>query len=74
MKTENANEPVRIEAFIQSMLTLGGLRRGKDFSVSRTQLRINKHPIRGKLLTAIRELYPEYNFYWETPKILKWFK
>lgn len=73
MKNLNVNEPIEIEAFIKSVLTLSGLRRDKDYTLRPHQLRIYKHPIRGKLLSMLRELYPEYNYYWETPKILRWF-
>lgn len=73
MKNQNVNELIGIEAFIKSVLTLSGLKRDKDYSLRPFQLRIEKHPIRGKLLSLLREAYPEYSYYWETPKILKWF-
>lgn len=73
MKNQNVTEPIEIEAFIKSVLTLCGLRRDKDYTLRPHQLRITKHPIRGKLLSLLRELYPEYSYYWETPKILRWF-
>lgn len=73
MKKSKVYEPVvRIEDFIQSVLILNGLRRGRDFKVSDSQLWIQKHPIRGKLITTLKYVFPEYNYYWETPKILKW--
>lgn len=73
MKNQNVTEPIEIEAFIKSVLTLCGLRRDKDYTLRPHQLRIAKHPIRGKLLSLLRELYPEYSYYWETPRILRWF-
>lgn len=73
MKNQNANRPEKIETFIKSFLTLKGLQRGKDYTLRPRQLRIEKHPIRGKLLSTLREAYPEYSYYWETPKILRWF-
>ena len=73
MKRAIANEPVSIESFIKSILAVNGLKRVRDYTLRRSQLHINKMPIRGKLLGALREEYPEYNYYWETPKILRWF-
>jgi hypothetical protein len=55
-------------------MTFTGLKRGKDYVVRANYLRINKHPIRGKILTLLKECYPEYHYYWETPKLLTWFK
>lgn len=73
MKNQNVTEPIEIEAFIKSVLTLNGLKRGKDYTLRPHQLRIIKYPIRGKLLSLLKELYPEYSYYWETPRILRWF-
>ena len=73
MKKQNVNRPIEIEKFIQSILTLSGLRRGKDYTLKKRQLRIKKHPLRGKVLSTLRELYPEYTYYWETPQILRWY-
>ncbi len=72
-KQTNEERPVKIEKFIQSVLALAGLQRGKDYTIRPHQLRINKNPLRGKLLEVLKEFYPEYSYYWETPKILRWF-
>ena len=64
---------IKIEDFIQSVLALGGLRRGKDYTIRHRQLKIKKHPLRGKLVSVLKTYYPQYNYYWETPKLLKWF-
>lgn len=72
-KQTKESEPVKIEKFIQSVLALAGLQRGKDYTIRPHQLRINKNPLRGKLLEVLKEYYPEYSYYWETPKILRWF-
>lgn len=69
---ENPDE-IKIEDFISSLLTLGGLRKNRDYRISVCQLFILKHPIRGKLISILKELYPQYNFYWETARILRWF-
>lgn len=69
---ENLDE-IRIEDFICSFLILAGLKKNRDFSVSSGQLFIKKFPARGKLLEALKYHYPQYNYYWETPRILQWF-
>lgn len=73
MKTTKENQTVEIEKFLQSMLTLSGLKRGRDFTIKRKQLRIIKNPVRGKILSLVKEHCPEYSYYWETPHILRWF-
>ena len=73
MKKTKENQTVEIEKFLQSMLTLSGLKRGRDFTIKRKQLRIIKNPVRGKILSLVKEHCPEYSYYWETPHILRWF-
>lgn len=73
MRTTKENQTVEIEKFLQSMLTLSGLKRGRDFTIKRKQLRIIKNPVRGKILSLVKEHCPEYSYYWETPHILRWF-
>lgn len=67
------SEPIKIERFIPAVLAFTGLQKGIDYSVSKGQLRIKKNPLRGKLLAVLKEYYPQYSYYWETPKILRWF-
>lgn len=73
MRKTNESQPVETEKFLQSILTLSGLKRGKDFILKRKQLRIIKNPVRGKVLSLVREHCPEYSYYWETPNVLRWF-
>lgn len=64
---------INIRDFLNSFLQLLKFKRGADFQVFNDHLCIIKHPQRGKVLSIIKEIYPEYNFYWESPRILKWF-
>lgn len=73
MNKNNASQTVETEKFLSSILTLNGLKRGKDFIIKRKQLRIIKNPIRGKVLSLIKEHCPEYSYYWEPPHVLRWF-
>ncbi len=54
MNKNNASQTVETEKFLSSILTLNGLKRGKDFIIKRKQLRIIKNPIRGKVISLIR--------------------
>lgn len=69
---ENTDE-IKIEDFIISALIVGGLQKNDDFSVTAGRLFIKKHPIRGKLLQVLKETFPQYNYYWDTPRTLIWF-
>ena len=73
MRKAKEIQPIETEKFLQSILTLNGLKRGKDFVLKRKQLRIIKSPIRGKVLSLVKEHCPEYSYYWETPRVLRWF-
>lgn len=73
MRKTKEVEPTRIEDFIQSVLALNGLKRGRDFKVSGRQLWIKKKPLRGKLIVILKNTFPEYSYYWESPQILRWF-
>lgn len=66
-------DEIKIENFILSVLSLCGLHKQKDFTVKQNQLFIKKNPLRGKLIHVLKETYPQYNYYWETPRTLIWF-
>lgn len=68
------NNEIPIHVFLKCIMSLTTLQRGKDYTIRANQLRIIKHPVRGKILSILREYYPEYNYYWKTPKLLTWFK
>ena len=65
---------IPLHSFLKCMMTFTGLKRGKDYVIRANHIRIIKHPIRGKILSTLKECYPEYHYYWETPRILTWFK
>ena len=71
--TPESTDGIKIEDFIVSTLTLGGFQKNVDFTVSSNRLFIHKNPIRGKLLHVLKETFPQYSYYWETPKTLIWF-
>jgi hypothetical protein len=73
MTSINENQPVESHKAIQAVLTLNGMKRGKDFILKRNQLRIFQSSIRDKVLSIIQRACPGCSFYWETPKVLRWF-
>lgn len=50
-----------------------GLRYRVDFSISGTRLIFKTTNMNVQLLSSLKEIFPEFNYYWETPKILVWF-
>jgi len=44
----------------------------RDFAVSNNHAKLSKHPQRGRVLEMLKQEYPQYTFYWETPKVLAW--
>jgi hypothetical protein len=73
MTSINGNPHKENEKIILTVLTLNGLKRGKDFTIRGGQLKIVQPSIRDKLFSIIQKACPNCNFYWETPKILRWF-
>lgn len=63
-----------IKKFLKAALTAMGLKSGIDFSVSLDSLYIRhiKDKVE-KVLTTVKETFPVFNFYWETPRRLVWF-
>lgn len=63
-----------IKRFIKDLLFLIGLHYGTDYKVIKNHLYIRHlKNITGKITVALREAFPVYNFYWETPRRLTWF-
>jgi hypothetical protein len=73
MSKVSANIIVELEQCIPSILSLYGLKRGRDYSLSKGQLFLKKAELKNKIIIALREFCPEKNYYWETPRLLKWF-
>nr|DAO03151.1 MAG TPA: Proteasomal ubiquitin receptor [Caudoviricetes sp.] len=44
----------------------------RDFVVSDDHVKLSKHPQRGRVLAILKQEYPQYTFYWMTPKVLAW--
>ena len=51
-----------------------GLQLGIDYIVTANHLRIRHvKNITGKITTTLKEIFPVFNFYWKTPRLLVWF-
>lgn len=67
------NNEISIKEFLKCLLSLSGLRKGRDYIIKDTHLYIIKHPQRGKVVSILKESYPQYSYYWDSPKLLMWF-
>lgn len=63
-----------IKSFITELLTQIGLVYKVDYYISGNSLKIRHiKDIVGKVLIILKEAFPVFNYYWETPRILIWF-
>ena len=63
-----------IKIFLNSLLSQIGLHPGIDYIVTANHLRIRHvKNITGKITTTLKEIFPVFNFYWKTPRLLVWF-
>lgn len=62
-----------IQDFLRLLFFLHGFKRGKDYSISRNHLYFIKDPQRKKIISVLKEAYPQYNYCWESSRILIWF-
>ena len=63
-----------IKIFLKSLLSQIGLQLGIDYIVTANHLRIRHvKNITGKITTTLKEIFPVFNFYWKTPRLLVWF-
>lgn len=68
----NAKQHIKI--FLKSLLSQIGLRSTSDYIVTVNYLRIRHlKNITGKITTTLKEIFPVFNFYWKTPRMLVWF-
>lgn len=63
-----------IKQFLLFILDAIGLERGYDYRVTTEYLFIRHiKTVVGRIMIALRETFPVFNFYWETPRLLVWF-
>ncbi len=72
-----ANNPkkIKINDFINfSLSTLFRLKKEEDYVICADSLYLNHIGIKSKIEPLLKEVYPEYHYYWKSPRILTWFK
>lgn len=63
-----------IQNYLLAVLSAIGLKRGHDYNVSTNHLFIRHiKNVVGRVMISLRETFPVFNFYWETPRRLIWF-
>ena len=73
-KTRNKEHTtITIEQGIPSLFALHELKRGRDYTLSNGQLYIKDTAQKNKVITILRDFCPEKHYYWETPRLLRWF-
>lgn len=69
--TENVT--VEIEQCVPSILSLLGLKKTRDYTLSKGQIYLKNIYLKNKVIDILREFRPEKHYYWETPHLLRWF-
>lgn len=63
-----------IKKFLKSVLSQLGLKSGRDYLVTKNYLKIRHiKTVIGQILITLKEVFPMFNYYWKTPRILVWF-
>lgn len=66
---------IQIKRFIKAFLPQIGLRSGVDFQVTDNNLKIKHYfkTVIGNIVITLKEVFPIFNFYWQTSRMLVWF-
>lgn len=63
-----------IKRFLKSVLSRIGLRARRDYRVTDSCLCIRHlKDVVGRVLVMLKETFPVFSFYWDTPRRLVWF-
>lgn len=63
-----------IKDMIKVIMGHFNLKKGVDYELRNQSLGIrHAKNVTGVMLITLKENFPQYNFYWETPRVLKWF-
>lgn len=73
MVKTTANAAIVFEQCIPSILSLYGLKKTRDYTISKGQVRVKSKELKNKVAAALKEFCPEKHYYWETSRILRWF-
>lgn len=73
MSKSVGNVTSEIEQCIPLILSMLRLKKPRDYTLSKGQLYLKNIDMKNKIVTVLRDLYPEKHYYWETPRLLRWF-
>lgn len=73
MLKDQRNIAPTIEQCVSSILSIHGLKKSRDYTISNGQIYLKDTAKKNKVITVLREFYPEKHYYWETPHLLRWF-
>ncbi|GAY31043.1 hypothetical protein PvtlMGM2_1896 [Prevotella sp. MGM2] len=62
-----------VEQCAPSILSLHGLKKGRDYTLSNGQIYLKNTAKKNTVIAALRRVCPEKHYYWETPHLLRWF-
>lgn len=71
-KIQECQSPA-IQDFLRLLFFLHGFKRGKDYLIRGDHLYFIKDPQRRKIISVLKEAYPQYNYCWESSRVLIWF-
>lgn len=64
---------IEIEQCIPSILSAFGLKKSRDYTISKGQLYLKNTDLKNKVIKALSNFSPDKHYYWETPHLLRWF-
>lgn len=68
------NKKHEIKDMLKVIMQHFKLKKGIDYVIKNGELRmVHIKGVTGVILVTLKENFPQFNFYWESPRILKWF-
>lgn len=64
---------IAIELHIPLILSIYGFKRKRDYVLGNGQLYIKNVVKKNKIAAVLQSFYPTKHYYWEAPRILRWF-
>lgn len=63
-----------IKKFLKALLSQIGLQYGIDYFATDNYLKIRHlSHVTGRVMMTLKEVFPVFNFYWKSPRMLVWF-
>lgn len=68
-----SNTTIKLKKCISQYLFFNGFKKNLDYTLSNDQLIIKNMVVKDKIIKVLRDFSPNQHYYWETPRILRWF-